>query len=218
MPSDATLDVDGVPVRPQPDGSDVRLATESELPHVVAAAAASFYEDPLFRWVFPDDARRLHRLERGFGLWARWIWFPRRETYTTDRLIGAAFWLPPGTWELPLLTQLRMLPAMVTMFRRDLPRLIRLLNGLDAKHPHEPHYYLPVMGVRAEWQGRGFGAALLRPVLARCDRERLPAYLEATTPRNRALYERNGFEVVEEMRIKDSPPIWPMWREPQASS
>jgi GNAT superfamily N-acetyltransferase len=73
-----------------------------------------------------------------------------------------------------------------------------------------------VIGVEPEWCGKGFGAALMQPILERCDRERLPAHLEATTPRNRALYERLGFEVVEEITVKDSPPAWPMWREPQA--
>ena len=69
------------------------------------------------------------------------------------------------------------------------------------------------IGIGPGWQGRGFGSALLRPILERCDRERLPAYLEASSPRNRALYERHGFEVAEEMRVSDSPPLWRMWRE-----
>jgi ribosomal protein S18 acetylase RimI-like enzyme len=86
---------------------------------------------------------------------------------------------------------------------------------VDSKHPHDPHYYLPFIGVEPGWQGRGFGASLMRPVLERCDREGLPAYLEASTPRNRALYERNGFEVFEEFAVKGSPPLWQMWREPQ---
>jgi hypothetical protein len=55
----------------------------------------------------------------------------------------------------------------------------------------------------------------MRPVLERCDRDRVPAYLEASSPRNRALYERHGFEVMEECRYADDgPPLWRMWREP----
>jgi hypothetical protein len=62
----------------------------------------------------------------------------------------------------------------------------------------------------------GFGAALLRPMLERCDADGVPAYLEATSPRNRALYERHGFEVTEELKLPaGGPPIWLMWREPR---
>jgi ribosomal protein S18 acetylase RimI-like enzyme len=210
-----TVDESGLPIRPSPDGLDVRKATAADLPRVVEAVARSFYEDPVFRWVVPNDGRRLRELKRGFHLFARRIWFPHDETFTTDRLIGGAFWMPPGTWHLSVLKQLSMLPAMAVITRGDLPRLLSVLNAIEAKHPHEQHYYLPVIGISPEWQGRGFGSALLHPILKRCDRERLPAYLEASSPRNRALYERHGFAVVEEMRVKDSPPLWQMWREPQ---
>ena len=35
----------------------------------------------------------------------------------------------------------------------------------------------------------------MRPILERCDRERIPAYLESSKERNVPLYERNGFRV-----------------------
>jgi GNAT superfamily N-acetyltransferase len=213
MEPEARVDASGLPIRPLPDGSDVRKSTAADLTDVVEAVARSFYEDPIFRWIVPDDGRRPRQLERGFALFARRVWFPHDETYTTDRLIGGAFWMPPGTWHLSLFKQLSMLPAMAVILRGALPRLLRLLNAIEARHPHERHYYLPVIGIRPEWQGRGFGSALLRPILERCDRERLPAYLEASSARNRALYERHGFAVLEEMRVSDSPPLWRMWRE-----
>ena len=39
---------------------------------------------------------------------------------------------------------------------------------------------------------------LLEPDLRRCDQDGVPAYLEATSPLNRAFYARNGFEVIEQ--------------------
>ena len=205
------------PVRPLPDGSDIKKVTEADVPLVANAMARGFYEDPLIgHWVFSDESRRMQRLERGFDLYVRRIWLRHGECYTTDRLIGGAMWMPPGTWHLNVLQQLWLVPPMVMALGRDMPRLMRLLNAFEAKHPHDPHYYLSAIGVEPEWQGRGFGAALLRPIIERCDRERLPAYLEATSPSSRALYERHGFEVVEEMTVKDSPPAWRMWREPSA--
>jgi ribosomal protein S18 acetylase RimI-like enzyme len=218
MERDSTVDPAGLPIRPLPDGSDVRKATTADVPRLVDAVARSFYDDPVFSWIIPDDARRLSELQRGFALFARRVWCRHDETYTTDRVIGGAFWMPPGTWHLSLLRQLAMLPTLAVITRGDLPRLLRTLNVIEAKHPHDLHYYLPVIGILPEWQGRGFGSALLRPMLERCGREGLPAYLEASSVRNRALYERHGFKVVEEIHVgKGSPPIWRMWREPHAT-
>ena len=119
-------------------------------------------------------------------------------------------------WKLGIWPQLRLVPRLAVTYRRHTPRLVQAINALESDHPNEQHYYLPFVGVVPEWRGRGLGAALLRPVLERCDRERMPAYLEASAPRNRRLYERLGFVVTEEFRLgKGSPPLWRMWREPQ---
>ncbi|MFL5824728.1 MAG: GNAT family N-acetyltransferase [Solirubrobacteraceae bacterium] len=184
---------------------------------VARALAEAFEDDPHFRWILRDDGKRLKRLEEGFAVFITRIWLPQKESFTHDRLIGGALWMPPGTWHLSLLDQLRLLPPTVRALRGDSGRLLRALTFIERKHPRSPaHWYLPVIGVARDWQGRGFGAALLRPILERCDRESTPAYLEASSPRNRALYERHGFEVVEECRYaKDGPPMWRMWREPQ---
>jgi hypothetical protein len=41
-----------------------------------------------------------------------------------------------------------------------------------------------------------------------------PAYLEATSRRNRALYERHGFVTIGELTVADCPPLYAMWRPP----
>jgi GNAT superfamily N-acetyltransferase len=86
---------------------------------------------------------------------------------------------------------------------------------MDSRHPRTPHYYLDSLGVEPEWQGRGLGSALMRPVLERCDRDQVPAYLNAGSPRSRELYLRHGFAVTEEFRLPEGgPALWRMWREP----
>lgn len=86
---------------------------------------------------------------------------------------------------------------------------------MNSKHPREPHYYMFILGVKPEHQGRGTGTALMRPVRPPDLRSRGgPAYLEASAPRNRYLYARNGFEVVGETGLPGGgPPVWRMWRE-----
>ena len=115
----------------------------------------------------------------------------------------------------PVPTQLRLLTLMVRTSRLALPRTLYALSVMEAHRPQEPHRYLPIMGVDPGRQGEGFSSALLKPVLDRLDRDGLPAYLEATSTRNRDLYPRLGFAVLEQMELPGGGPlVWRMWRGP----
>jgi GNAT superfamily N-acetyltransferase len=201
------------------EAASVRRGTPDEVPEMAGALARAFFDDPVFSWVLHADPRRARMLQRGFELFLRRIWLEQEETYTTQAVAGAAVWELPDRWRLSTARQLLLLAPMAGVFGRRLPRVLSALTRLEARHPRERHYYLAFIGVDPRWQGRGLGAALLAPVLERCDSERVPAFLEASTPRNRALYERHGFTVTEEFRLGASaPPQWRMWREPQPAA
>jgi hypothetical protein len=59
-------------------------------------------------------------------------------------------------------------------------------------HPSEPRYYLPFIGVDSLTQRRGVGRALVAPVLAKCDRDGIVAYLEEDD-RSNLFHERKTF-------------------------
>jgi GNAT superfamily N-acetyltransferase len=198
------------------EAASVRKAGVAEADALAAALARAFYDDPQMVWVLTDDAARLDLLRRGFAVFLRKLYLDHDETYTTDSVAGACIWEPPGTWKVGAGDQLRLLPFMARIYGRLLPRVLRALMKLESNHPAEPHYYLPFVGVDPQWQGRGIGAALMRPMLERCDAEGVAAYLEASSPRNRMLYERHGFAVTEEFFLgPGSPPLWRMWRAPR---
>ncbi|HET7052344.1 MAG TPA: GNAT family N-acetyltransferase [Solirubrobacterales bacterium] len=201
---------------PGPGGHEVRRAQAGETRALSQALARAFFEDPLGTYVVPDPTRRLAIVEQGFDLFLRRVWISHEETYTVgDPGVGACIWEPPGTWKIGAAKQLSMLPAMVGAFGRSLPRLLSALSAAERGHPEEPHYYLPILGVEPESQGRGRGSAMMFPILSRCDAEGVPAYLEASTPRNRALYERHGFKVTETFQLgRGGPTFWRMWRAP----
>jgi GNAT superfamily N-acetyltransferase len=194
---------------------DARKATATDVPQLSAALADAFYDDPPAKWFFPDDAVRKSRLQRWFSLALRKLYLRHDECYTTDEHVGAALWVPPDVRHMTTLEQIRLVPHTLALFRRDLPRILRAIAGAGSKRPSESHYYLPFMGVAPEHQGRGIGSALIRPVLERCDRENVVAYLEATTERNAAFYERHRFETFDETRLGgNGPPLWLMLRRP----
>ena len=95
--------------------------------------------------------------------------------------------------------------------------IFALFEAMGEVHPTEPHWYLPLIGVDTACQGRRLGAALLHETLAVYDRNGLPAYLEASNPRNVPLYERHGFRRLEPLRVGNCSPITPMWREAAAA-
>jgi GNAT superfamily N-acetyltransferase len=201
------------PIDAAREAESVTLLSTADRERAATALSAAFYDDPLMRWVVPDDSRRKERLRRGFAFWGNRIWWGHELSFTTQGVVGAAIWVPPDEWHLSVPAQLRLLPGMALALGRDLPRLLRALSTMEKVHPQARHYYLPVVGVEPSWQGKGLGTALLRPMLERCDRERMPAYLEATSERNRACYERNDFEVTGEITVADGPTLWAMWRE-----
>jgi GNAT superfamily N-acetyltransferase len=198
-----------------PHGQAVRKATADDVPRLADALALAFDGDPPMQWFLPDPDSRVQRARTLFDLMLTKVHLERDWCYTTDDVVGGALWVPPGNWHLGIVQQLTLLPGMVRVFGRGLARAQRGLAVMEDGHPRTPHYYLDSLGVVPQWQGRGLGSALLGPVLRRCDEQRMPAYLNAGSPRSRELYRRHGFDVTEEFALPDGgPPLWRMWREP----
>jgi GNAT superfamily N-acetyltransferase len=192
-----------------------RQAVAEEQAELACTLAAAFAEDPVLGWLLPDVPMREERLRRFFTIELRHISFARGTVWTCDGLCGAAMCMPPGAWQLPPRVALAQAPAFGRVFGRRLPIATALQAAMELRHERRAHWYILAVGVRPEQQGRGLGTALLSPTLARCDREGLPAYLEASSERSAALYERLGFEHVRRLRLAGSPPLWLMLRPPR---
>ena len=192
------------------------LLAPSQAPDAARALALAFQDDPVLSWCFPRADRRRRTLGAGFFLLLNRVWLPDGEAFTNADTAGAACWLPPGRWHLPARRRLGLLPSLVRIAGPRAPRFLRLVALIERKHPQADHWYLPALGVRPDRQGQGLGSKLMFPLLQRCDEQGLPAFLEASSPRNRALYERHGFEVTEELTLpRNGPPLWLMWRQPR---
>lgn len=195
-------------------GSELVRARRRDADHIARITADAFHDDPFNRWLFGD----VRGMAGAFRTLARHIYTPHGFCYRLGDE-GAAMWmLPGGKTGLPL----RAIPEMLwTILARSQPgtwgRVGRTMRAMDAMHPRFPHAYLFTLGVRRAHQGKGLGRSLISPVLAACDKEGLPAYLENSNPANRGFYNSCGFERIGFVELESgAPPLEAMLRQPRA--
>jgi GNAT superfamily N-acetyltransferase len=193
----------------------VRPARDEDVEPLATMLARSFHDDPVTKWVYVNERRRPHWSSRFFRWQARRL-LPQDVSWTDDERAGAALWALPDQWRETGRDTLSLLRLTLPGVLPRLPRVLRGLGQVEARHPAQPHMYLAVLGVDPARQGEGIGSAVIRPGLELCDRERLPAYLETGKERNLAFYGRHGFAVVDELHLPAGPPVWFLWREPRA--
>ena len=175
---------------------DVRQANASDRSSVLSTVTLAFAADPVNRWYMPNADRFLtyfprvveafldHSIEAG-------------TCFVTPDSEGAAIWLPPG-----VSGDEAAMEAVVA--EAAPPELLEPLGELFAAfenyHPHdEDCWYLPIIGVDPAHQGKGIGAALMKHATTLLDEQGALSYLESSTPRNVPLYQRHGFEIMDQL-------------------
>ena len=194
----------------------IRLATPADISVLGQTLGQAFAQDPFLNWLIqqPDKERRFSAI---FELYLRSAIRQCQQTYTTENQTACSIWIPPGKKHFSAVSDIFLVLKLIPLIgvRRIASRLIGN-SVMESHHPSEPHYYLLAVGVKPGNQGQGLGRSVIEPVLEKCDRERMPAYLETSNEQVIRLYEKFGFTRREEFKIPfDGPPIWTMWREPQ---
>jgi GNAT superfamily N-acetyltransferase len=191
--------------------TEVRTATERDKQAVIDVITLAFCTDPMTRWAYPDPVTYLTVMPEvtvAFG----GNGFAQGTVHLVDGGAAAAMWLPPGVQ--PDSERLAELTEQHAP-RNRMADMTQVFDQMGGYHPAEPCWYLPLIGVDPVCQGKGYGSALLRHALDRCDRDGVIAYLESSNPRNVPLYERHGFERLGSIQAGSSPAIVPMLRRPR---
>lgn len=180
--------------------------------------ARAFIQDPFFTFVFPNAARRERILP---WLFEKNLRYGQRcgKVFTTASLEGIALWLGPDKpgleWMGTILSGLFLVPLKLTW--RELDRSLRLSKFAGQLHQKSitgRHWYLVGLGVEPSWQGRGVASALLQPVLALADQEKVACYLDTNYEGNLPFYARFGFSVVGHGQASQAGPhTWGMLRQ-----
>ena len=152
----------------------IRVANLQDIPVLSTILADAFKADLVLNWFLKDSTTFVYF----FRSLLESIDKPHKNTYITSQATGTAVWLPPGissSFSLHrhfLLFVFHLLKSGgVTSVKRGLA-----INRLAEKyHIKEPHYYLYLIGIASNQQGRGIGSELLKAGLKVCDEQGMPA-------------------------------------------
>lgn len=174
----------------------VRRATRADLTQLSVTAITAFGEDPVMRWLYPDDdeyfrpgGETIRRAMAG--------WVEHNEVWCTDDCAALAVWIQPGRPEAPDDGAAPTSPPSPELLER-----FGIIGPLMAQHtPTEDHWYLQLLATHPDWQRQGLGAALMAAKFESADRDGIPCHLETETLVNVAYYRRHGFDVHAEFDI-----------------
>lgn len=179
--------------------------------NITAVLTLAFASDPPTRYIWPDAEVYLRCFPSFVQAFAGRA-FELGTAHHADAG-AAALWLPPGVESDGA--------ALANLVRGSVPdekraEAAETFAQMRQFYPRQPHWHLALLGVDPRAQGSGAGSHLLDRSLRDVDAAGALAYLENSSPRNLAFYERHGFEVVGEIQVGAYPVIYPMVRQPGA--
>ena len=183
--------------------------------------ARAFQNDPMMRFLLPDDVERARTLPWFLGTVVRYC-RAFGEVHVSAEGDAVACWLTPGNTTVTPRRIFRSGGALtpVKLGLGGFGRLMALQAYLaeeHAKNMPEPHFYLYLLGVDPLSRGQDLGRLLLAPTLGRAAHEGRACYLETQNEKNVAVYRSVGFEVTSVGQVAGSTlTVWTMRRDPKS--
>lgn len=189
--------------------SDVRQAGPADAPAVRTVLARAYHDNPLMRWVLPDEGTRDDACAAWLGPSVdRYVALGGVDVLVEDgEVLAAAAWREPGLdAQHPVLRTLPTGPGVLAALvgRARAADVLARLGAAATWAPAAPAPYLNYLAVRPERQGAGLGARLLEHRLRRYDAAGAATWLGTTDPRNVPFYSRLGYAVVGEAELTPS--------------
>ncbi len=197
----------------------------------------AFHDDPVMRWLFPDDNDYFAPQGAVFaGEMA--VWIATEHVWCTEDGVGVAVWMPPKPADPPgggssanhpsgNETAAEAVDSAHPISGETVPsdlaqRFALIGTHMAANQPDEPYWYLQLLGTHPDWQRQGIGETLMRPGFEQADADGLLCHLETERPELVAYYRRYGFDVTAEWDVDPDaitgtagPHMWAMSRSPR---
>lgn len=191
---------------------DVRPTTSNDLEPTVQALVSAFASDPLIGFLFAESRDRDTDLAEFFRVLLDVrvaLAMPAFTAAEGGQALGGVMGYDTSrpTWTDAQVSRWNHLMATAAGLE---PRLAEYEALAERFTPPVPHYYLGVIGVRVEGQGRGVGGALLTAfcALSQNDPGSGGVFLETSSEASLRFYLSHGFELCGEGTLGRTTPLW----------
>jgi GNAT superfamily N-acetyltransferase len=193
-----------------------------DIDHIIPACKVltdSFFYDPLYIYLFPDENKRKENLLSLF-YFRLFYSILYGEVYSTSKSFeGIAAWVPYEN-VYPSIRKLIKSKLLLLIKRIGIVNLLKssiIKNYVDKIHKsysHIPHWHLTPIGIDPKFQRKGYGKLLIKYKLQEIDNECQSCYLETYNPDSLEFYKNFGFKLLNSYKInKTNLVFWTMLRE-----
>ena len=182
------------------------LKLEKKHIKLVSLMLSRAFKDDL-KEVFPDPEERRVKTPYVNELYLLYEFSNSKAFITSPKLEGIAVWIHSNKWKKRTFWRILTLGAIRPAMKIGI-KALRKMQALDKyierKHrelaPFK-HWYLAMLAVDPQHQGKGYASKLLNEMLSYIDEEGLRCYLETEGEKNVSMYQHFGFEVVDEFVV-----------------
>lgn len=170
----------------------LRLAKRKDFSVIHEILIASFQADPHVNWLLEFSSHKdklsvlvSYVIEESLSY---------GHIYITEDNLGVAIWKTNKKEKFSF----ELLKRDVSfLFKMGIKCVVRNLKSLRDTNKHFPNdddfYYLCMLGVHPQAQGKGLASKLMNPVIDMCRKLQIPVFLETGNERNVELYKKKGF-------------------------
>lgn len=174
----------------------MRKADKNDKPLVLDILNQSFVNEPSLGWMLSPS-----RHKQKLALMLDYIFeetLSKGEIYITNDNMGTALWFSHQKEKMSWAYIKRTVSLVCKIGVISTIRSLRVNSFTFGCFPKTDFFYLYMLGVKPQAQGKGLASVLMNPVLEIKKKEGLPVFLQTATPKNLDIYQNKGFEISDE--------------------
>jgi ribosomal protein S18 acetylase RimI-like enzyme len=173
--------------------------------------ASAFQDDPLFAHCFQDPETRdiKNTIHCEFMIL---LGMASGEVYiSSNKIEGVAVWHPHKIKNQQTIKPSKdLIRRMQRVRKEDIsdPHVFKMMmiveeiaNSIQNQYVNFPHWYLSLIGVKPNYQGKGYASQLIKMKLAEIDKQNLPCFLHTENEKNLKIYEHFGFQLIGKIKV-----------------